>query len=135
MIENNPLVDKFNVVWGKPGGGSTDSMPLGNGDLGVNAWTEENGDLLFYIGKTDSWDTHCRLLKLGRLRLHLSGNPFAAGKPFRQELFLKTGEIVIEAGNSEEQLTVRMWVDANRPLINVEAASATPFELTVSLEL
>jgi len=135
MIENNPLVDKFNVVWGKPGGGSTDSMPLGNGDLGVNAWTEKNGDLLFYIGKTDSWDTHCRLLKLGRLRLHLSGNPFAAGKPFRQELFLKTGEIVIEAGNSEEQLTVRMWVDANRPLINVEAASATPFELTVSLEL
>ena len=30
-------------------------MPLGNGDIGVNAWVEPSGDLLFYVGKTDAW--------------------------------------------------------------------------------
>jgi Domain of unknown function (DUF5703) len=29
-------------------------MPLGNGDIGINAWVETNGDLCFYIGKTDT---------------------------------------------------------------------------------
>jgi len=30
-------------------------MPLGNGDIGLNVWTEPGGDLLFYISKTDAW--------------------------------------------------------------------------------
>jgi hypothetical protein len=41
-------------------------MPLGNGDIGLNVWTEGSGDVCFYISKTDSWDESGRLLKLGR---------------------------------------------------------------------
>ena len=41
-------------------------MPLGNGDIGMNVWVEENGDLLFFISKTDSWSDAGRLLKLGQ---------------------------------------------------------------------
>jgi len=50
-----PRLDSFNVVWTEPGPGSAESMPLGNGDVGLNLWVEPGGDLVFYISKTDAW--------------------------------------------------------------------------------
>ena len=44
------LVDQYNVVWDSPSEDSTGSMPLGNGEIALNAWVEPNGDLVFYIG-------------------------------------------------------------------------------------
>jgi hypothetical protein len=66
--------------WTTPSKRSSGSMPLGNGDISVMAWAEADGDLLLYVGKCDSWDENGRLLKLGRLRLHFSQQPFAGGK-------------------------------------------------------
>ena len=88
------------IVWDSPSHDSSGSMPLGNGDIGLNVWVEEDGDLLFYIGKTDAWDENAQLLKLGRLRLALQPNPFGAGLPFRQELNTTNGTISIAAVNS-----------------------------------
>ena len=68
-------LDAYNVVWDSPSGDMGGSMPLGNGDIGTNVWMEENGDLVFYISKTDSWGDNGRLLKVGRVRLSLSPNP------------------------------------------------------------
>ena len=68
------------------------------------AWAEKDGDLLLYVGKCDSWDENGRLLKLGRLRLHFSHNPFAAGQPFRQTLHADRGEIEIVAGESRRRI-------------------------------
>jgi hypothetical protein len=48
-----------------------DSMPIGNGDLAANAWTEQNGDLVLLIAKSDSWSEMGKLLKLGRVRISL----------------------------------------------------------------
>src|SRR6266404_5087673 len=72
----NP-VDQNNVVWTSPSKDSSGSMPLGNGDIGLNLWVEESGELVFYIGKTDAWSESARLLKLGRVRVRLSPNPFS----------------------------------------------------------
>ena len=33
------------VIWTTPGQGSADSLPLGNGDIAANVWTEANGDI------------------------------------------------------------------------------------------
>jgi hypothetical protein len=104
------------VSWTTPSRNSSGSMPLGNGDISVNAWTEQDGDLLLDIGKTDSWDENCRLLKLGRLRLHFTHTPLAAGKPFRQVLRTGIGAIEIAAGQYGGELRVRLGVDANRPV-------------------
>ena len=41
-------------------------MPIGNGDIALNAWTEADGDLLFYIAKSDAVSENSQLLKLGR---------------------------------------------------------------------
>src|SRR5258708_37183189 len=49
------MPDTYNVDWNVQGPTSSQSMPVGNGDIGLNVWTEPNGDLCFYIGKTDAW--------------------------------------------------------------------------------
>src|SRR5512139_4022299 len=107
----DPL-DAYNVVWTTPSKDSSGSMPLGNGEIGVNLWVEHEGDLLFYISRTDAWDEHARLVKLGRVRVRLSPSPFRQGTPIRQELKLRQGEAVIDAG----EMRLRLWVDAARPV-------------------
>jgi alpha-L-fucosidase 2 len=97
-------LEKYNEVWETPSKNEQGSMPIGNGEIGLNVWVEENGDLLFYIGRTDCWSGNGRILKLGRVRVSLDPNPFAAGTTFRQELRLKDGEIVINAGADGNQV-------------------------------
>ena len=60
----------YNVIWDTPSDNHHGSMPLGNGDIGVNAWVEKSGDICFYIGKTDSWDDNGRLLKGGKIKMN-----------------------------------------------------------------
>src|ERR1700761_7924575 len=50
-----PCLAANNVTWTNPGPTSSQSMPLGNGDIGLNVWAETNGAVDFYIGKSDAW--------------------------------------------------------------------------------
>jgi hypothetical protein len=126
-------IDRYNVVWNSPSRHPYESMPIGNGDIGLNVWVEEDGDLLFYIAKTDSWSENARLLKLGRVRIKLDPNPFRKGLPFRQELKLRQGEIEITAGGEEETI-LRIWVDAHHPVINVGVEGRRDIVMQVHLE-
>jgi len=45
----------YNVVWDSPSQDENGSMPIGNGDLAANVWMEPNGDLVFYLSKSDAW--------------------------------------------------------------------------------
>lgn len=48
-------LSEYNVTWDSPSTtGSLESMPLGNGDISANVWVEKDGDVVFYIGKTDT---------------------------------------------------------------------------------
>lgn len=132
------MMDKlkdYTVRWLEPSVDSAGSMPLGNGDIGLNVWVEQGGDLLFYIGKTDAWSESGRLLKLARIRVSLDPNPFAKGKPFLQELELSTGSIRLCAGESGvDEVRMLLWVDAGGPYVRLEAEGDQPFELAVSIE-
>ena len=82
------------VVWDSPSKNALGSMPSGNGDIGINAWVEETGDLVFYISKTDAWDENARLCKIGRVRVKF--DPALNVKDgFRQQLKLRDGVIEI----------------------------------------
>src|SRR5882757_7730386 len=104
------LLDRYNVVWDVPGPTSAQSMPIGNGDIGLNVWVETNGDLDFYIGKTDAWNEDVRsdqgLMKVGAVRVSLRPDPLAAKETFLQMLRLESGEIRIQEGTAE----LRVWV-------------------------
>jgi len=133
----HPL-DQYNVVWDSPSSNYGGSMPLGNGDIGLNVWVEKDGDLQFFIGKTDSWDDNARLVKVGKVRIHLDPNPFAGGQPFRQTLSLRDATLKVEAGagaSAVRRTTVAVWVDANHPAIHVTVESASPVEATAVLSL
>ena len=123
-------LDACNVRWDSPSKDASGSMPIGNGEVGLNVWVEENGDLLFYLSRTDAWSECNRLLKLGRLRVGLSPNPVAQGLPFRQELRLGDGQIGINAADA----MLRVFVDADAPVIYVTGESKTPRAVTATLE-
>jgi alpha-L-fucosidase 2 len=133
-----PLLDANNVSWDTPGPTSQEAMPIGNGDIGLNVWVEKNGDLVFYIGKTDSWGADVRgakgLMKVGKVRVSLSPNQLTEGTPFVQTLKLRQGEILVKEGTDANGVQLRVWVDANNPVIRVETNSKTPVAVKVALE-
>lgn len=123
------------LIWDTASSNSSGSMPIGNGDIGLNVWVEESGDLVFYISKTDTWDENARLLKLGRIRISLFPKLFDIGTEFRQELDLSKGVIHIDSSTDKSNVSIRVWVDANNPVIHIEVASSISIESNVFLEL
>ena len=115
-------LDDCNITWTTQSKNSGESMPCGGGDVGLNVWVE-NGELLFYIAKSGTFDENNSLLKLGRVRIKLSPNPFN-GKTFQQQLLLKDGYVNIKAANGNLTTNISIWVDFLRPVINVEINSA-----------
>lgn len=127
-------IDQYNPVWDTPSEFSSGSMPLGNGDVGVNAWVEKSGDLLFYIGKTDTWSENGRLLKVGKVRVSFSPSLVAPNIPYRQELHFHKGEWIVAMGEGKDRRKISMWVDANNPVIHVDVEGDNDYEATVSIE-
>ena len=91
-------VSDYDVIWDSPSEDSSGSMPIGNGDIGLNIWVNSVGELEFYISKTDLWSENARLLKLGRVKVKLSPALWGKGMYFRQRLNLVYGDIEIKAG-------------------------------------
>jgi len=126
-----PVID-YRVTWDTPGTNYKDSMPIGNGDLGLNIWTEQNGDVVFLIDKTDAWTENGELVKLGRVRLKFDESPFLAGPSFRQILIPKEGALEIRGSNAAN---LRVWVDAESPVVHLELRAARPVSMQANAEI
>lgn len=132
-------LDAYNVVWDAPSKNSSESMPCGGGDIGLNVWVE-NGEVLFYIQRSGSLAETNEYLKLGRVRLKLDPNPFAGSTTaFRQELKLQEGHIEIRSsavGKDSQPIdaTLRIWVEVERPVIHVEVDSEQAIQVTAAYE-
>jgi len=133
-IDSLSAIDPYNVVWTTPSENAHGSMPLGNGDVGINAWVEANGDLVFYVSKTDAWDENAGLCKIGRIRVKFDP-PLAPKDGFRQELKLCDGVIRISSKIQNQPSTISMWLDADQPLVRVVAESAVPVTCRAEVEL
>ena len=118
-----------NVIWNTPSRNSSESMPCGGGDIGMNIWVEE-GDILFYLSRSGTFDENNCQLKQGRFRIRLCPNPFKDAKDFRQELKLKDGYVEVSAGGTQIQL----WADVYHPVVHVEITNAQPLRTEVSYE-
>jgi len=128
-----PSVDQYNVTWTTPSEGPSGSMPIGNGQIGLNVWVEQ-GALVLYIATTDAWSENGRLLKLGRVRVTLDPDPFQEGQPFEQTLRLRQGDILVRAGAGDLARTLRIWVAATQPVVFVEADGPEAFTMHVAVE-
>jgi alpha-L-fucosidase 2 len=122
------------LEWKEKGKDYHDAIPLGNGDIGVSAWMEQQGDLLFYISKTDAYDDNNRLLKLGKIRVSFSPGAFAGKQEFHQVLNLKAGEMEWQAGSGKDRVNLLLWVDANHPAIHLSLLAKKKISMQVKLE-
>jgi hypothetical protein len=131
-VAQPPELKKHNVVWDTQSKNSSESMPCGGGDIGLNVWVEK-GELFFYLSKSGTFDENNSFLKLGRVRVKLSPNPFE-GQTFRQELVLKDGYVKIDGANGKLSATINVWVDVFRPVVHVEVASSAPVKTEATFE-
>lgn len=127
-IAGKGRVAPYNLVWNSQSANSSESMPCGAGDIGLNVWVE-NGDVLFYIARSGTFDENNSMLKLGRVRLRLTPNPLN-GNDFIQTLDLENGCVVINGGGTKIQL----WVDVFNPVIHVEIEGGSKSQMQVFYE-
>jgi hypothetical protein len=109
----------YEVVWESPSENPRGSMPLGNGDVGLNVWVLRNGAVHLLISKTDAWDENARLVKVGQVVVRFPPECFA--RAFRQQLDVRTATIRIATEYEGRPTEIRIWVDALHPVIRVDA--------------
>ncbi|WP_186758608.1 DUF5703 domain-containing protein [Echinicola salinicaeni] len=119
-------LDNYNITWDSQSKNSAGSMPLVGGDIGCNVWVED-GEILFYVQRSGSLSENGEYLKLGRVRIKISPNPFEIGSKFSQKLNLEQGNIIIsgvsEVSDQAIETKVNLWVDIHQPVVHVEVSS------------
>ncbi|MCX3265160.1 MAG: DUF5703 domain-containing protein [Pedobacter agri] len=117
-----------NVIWNTQSHNSSESMPVGGGDIGLNLWVEK-GEVYLYLSRSGTFDENNTLLKLGRVKLKFSSDPFE-GKTFKQELILKDGYAQIDGSD----IQIKVWVDVFNPVIHVNVKSKQKITTEASYE-
>ncbi|WP_158995844.1 DUF5703 domain-containing protein [Mucilaginibacter sp. L196] len=120
------------LTWNSQSKNSSESMPCGGGDIGLNVWCENN-EIYFYISKSGTFDENNTFLKLGRVRIKLSPNPFSDTN-FKQQLSLQDGSVIINGKNGNLATQVKLWVDVYRPVIHIEINSDHPVKAEAAYE-
>lgn len=127
-------MDAYNIVWNKPSQNSSESMPVGGGDIGLNVWVEQ-GDVLLYLQRTGTFDENNQMLKLGRLRLTCSPNPFTEDGFIAQSLHLYESQIVIEGAHPDTgRVKIAVWVEVDRPVAHLEVEAEHAVQVRVRYE-
>lgn len=101
--------------WTTPSQNSSQSMPCGGGNIGMNVWVEPQGDILFYVCRSGSFDENNTILKQGRFRIKLTP-ALNTTAHFAQTLRLNDGNIIITDGTK----TINIWTDVNKPVIHLQ---------------
>ena len=114
-------------VWTTQSRNSSESMPCGGHDIGMNVWVED-GDVLFYVSQSGWFDENNTLLKAGRWRIHFDDQP-AVGT-FEQRLCLDDGAIYITLGD----MKIRLWADVAEPVVFCDISSKKKVKTTLSYE-
>ena len=116
LLSSSVAAQPKDYEWNSPSANSSESMPCGGGDIGMNVWVE-GGDVLFYLSRSGCFDENNTLLKLGRVRLTLS--PGLDMNHFRQVLHLQEGYVEVTDG----AISVILWADVMKPVVHVEVES------------
>ncbi|MCK6580956.1 MAG: DUF5703 domain-containing protein [Anaerolineae bacterium] len=131
--DNNVLgtLDQYNVTWTTFGQTDRSSMPIGNGEVGVNLWVQR-GEINFYFARTDARTETDRSVKLGKVRLSFPSEMSIFDQPFRQTLVLRDGRIDLDFGTDAfSRAHLEVFVDSEQPVIYVTGQFSTPVTVQV----
>ena len=115
-------------IWTTPSHHSSESMPCGGGDIGMNVWVED-GDILLYVNRSGTFDENNTLLKLGRIRLKLFP-ALDTASCFQQRLCLHDGYVEVSDGEK----TVQIWADVRKPVVHIDIDSRKPVGVVAAYE-
>jgi len=121
-------VSDFNLKFSEKGTDSWSSLPLGNGEIATQAWTNEAGKIQFYFGTTDSRDGMDNVIKIGKLTIGFEPNILVNGTAYSEELLLNDG--ILRISNTLADIQIR--TDANNPEIIISGSSKVPVKITVT---
>ena len=102
VAQNSFDVSQYNVVWSKQSANSSESMPCGGGDIGLNVWTEKD-EVFFYLSRSGAFDENNMFPKFGRVRLRITPNLFKNGT-FKQELKINEGYVEISSVKNKKKV-------------------------------
>ena len=122
----------YNIIWNSQSKNSSESMPCGGGDIGMNVWVE-NGNVFIYVARSGSFNEDNALMKAGRIRLKLFPNPFE-GKIFKQELYLQQGFVTIDGENNGVKASVKIWADVFNPVAHFDITANKKINVEASYE-
>ena len=128
VVKGQESVIPEDYVWTTPSTHSSESMPCGGGDVGMNVWVE-NGDILLYVNRSGTFDENNTMLKIGRIRLQLVP-ALDTTATFRQRLCLNDGYVEITDGEK----TIQLWADVNKPVVHIEIEGRKPVGVVASYE-
>ena len=120
-------MNDYHVIWETQSKNSSESMPVGGGDIGGNVWVEDNR-IFLYLQQSGWFDENNSLLKAGRIRIEVTPNPF--NESFKQELMLEEGYVNIKG----DEFSADIWVDVNHSIIHVDYESVIPRKIRLSYE-
>jgi hypothetical protein len=125
-VDTGGVVSRSDVVLGRPNTANTQSLPLGNGSLGVAAWAA-NG----FTAQLNRSDTQPYRLSPGQVQIPaLSAMTSAADFTGRLDLY---NGVLTESGGG---MTMRSWVPAGKDELVVHVTGANPgSRLTATLNL
>ena len=120
-------------TWEVAGSNSSESMPCGGGDIGLNVWTEDD-DIVMYVCRSGSFDENNTLLKAGRLRLHVdeknTGEDVRTHRKYSQTLHLSDGTMILSCPTH----AITLWVDVWKPVIHVEVDAKKAIQAQMTYE-
>jgi len=74
-------------------------------------------------------------VKIGAIRIHIDGDPEEKVDSFRQVLNVKNATLNARYAKGGNEVDLRLWVDANRPIIVMEAYTRKPVSAVATIEL
>lgn len=130
--ENLEWLDSYNPVWKRMSRNSSESMPCGGGDIGMNVWVED-GSIMIYLSRPGTIDENNAFLKLGRVRLSFEPDIFT-GSEFRQELILRDGYVEITSKGDNNNVKVDIWANVFSPSVGIDIKSTKSVSVTAAYE-
>lgn len=125
-VEN--LLKSMELSWSEPAVGSRESIPLGNGELGINVWVDAAGVIHILLARGDCWSGNGQLMKAGYVRFTLESGGGRLDRLLEHRLSFYEGTQTVLLGGPA-QAAVTLWVDADAPLLHLEARSEDPLAL------
>lgn len=131
--DNLAWLEPYDIVWNTPSKNAGESMPCGGGDIGMNVWVE-NGELLFYLSRSGTFDELNGFPKLGRIRVKLTPNPLENSDVFKQELKLKDGYVEVTAAKKGLRVVLNVWAEVHAPVVHVDVVGNQKISATFTYE-